>query len=170
MHHKDTLRVTLRDARRSIPQQAVISPQGTVATYLPLADEPDPAPLLSRASRLLLPRLLPDGALELCAWSPGEPLTRSRVGTQEPIGPAVDLAEVDVVIAPALAVDPLTGIRLGRGGGSYDRLFAHIPLERRWAVLASEEELVRGLPHEPHDQPVSRVVLPHCVVVIPPPR
>jgi 5-formyltetrahydrofolate cyclo-ligase len=165
---KAHLRTRLSAERRIRPLSVTARPTGTVAAYLALASEPDPAPLLADASRLLLPRVLPDLSLELVAWEPGDELVRSRLGTMEPRGPAVPVDEADVVIVPALAVDPLTGIRLGRGGGSYDRLLAHVERDRRWAVLASEDELVEGLPAEAHDQPVARVVLPDRVLVIPP--
>ncbi|NEA50803.1 5-formyltetrahydrofolate cyclo-ligase, partial [Streptomyces sp. SID10815] len=58
------------------------------------------------------------------------------------------------------------GLRLGRGGGSYDRVLAR--LERAEArpalvVLLYDAEVVERLPAEPHDRPVRAVVTPSGV-------
>ena len=74
-------------------------------------------------------------------------------GLREPVGKrlgpaAVGLAEL--VLVPALAVD-LRGVRLGRGGGHYDR---SLPLARPDAELIAvvrDAELVARLPAQPHD-------------------
>ena len=63
---------------------------------------------------------------------------------------------------PGLAVDA-RGMRLGRGGGSYDRVLAR--LERAGAdpalvVLLYDAEIVERVPEEAHDRPVHAVVTP----------
>jgi 5-formyltetrahydrofolate cyclo-ligase len=60
-----------------------------------------------------------------------------------------------LVIAPALAVDH-AGWRLGRGAGYFDRALAHArgPI----CALVYADELLPGVPHEPHDVPVQLVV------------
>ena len=48
---------------------------------------------------------------------------------REPAGPRLGraaVAEAQLVVVPALAVDR-RGLRLGRGGGSYDRALARVP-------------------------------------------
>src|SRR5690606_12648453 len=77
----------------------------------------------------------------------------------EPAGPRLGpdaVTEADVVLLPGLAVDA-RGMRLGRGGGSYDRVLAR--LERGGAdpalvVLLYDGEVVARVPEEPHDRPV----------------
>jgi 5-formyltetrahydrofolate cyclo-ligase len=164
---KDAVRRRILASR--VPRAIIASelPRGTVASYLPLRDEPDPAPLLVGASLILLPRMLADRSLQLCPWAQGEPLRPGLGGTLEPLTEAVDPALVDVILVPALAVDPDTGVRLGRGGGSYDRLLPQIALARRWAVLNGAEELIAGLPREAHDAVVAVVVLPERVLHLP---
>jgi 5-formyltetrahydrofolate cyclo-ligase len=139
-----------------------------IASYVSLRDEPGTVELnrelLARESRLLLPRLRMDGGLELVAWA-GGPLRAGPRGTRVPDGPGVDPGEAELVIVPALAVDPATGVRLGRGGGAYDRLLAGLPSDRPvLALLAQPGELRPGLPAEPHDRRVTAVALPDGVL------
>jgi 5-formyltetrahydrofolate cyclo-ligase len=82
----------------------------------------------------------------------------------ERLGPDAVLA-ADAVLLPGLAVDA-RGMRLGRGGGSYDRVLAR--LDRAGAdpalvVLLYDSEVVDRVPGEPHDRPVHAVVTPSGV-------
>lgn len=69
------------------------------------------------------------------------------------------VASADVVLVPAVAVDR-TGVRLGRGGGSYDRALARVGPAILTAALLYDGELVDSVPAEPHDQRVRAVVTP----------
>jgi 5-formyltetrahydrofolate cyclo-ligase len=71
--------------------------------------------------------------------------------------PAVGLA--DLVVVPALAVDR-AGVRLGRGGGSYDRALARTRPDALLVALLYQGELVDALPTEPHDARVDVAILP----------
>jgi 5-formyltetrahydrofolate cyclo-ligase len=64
-----------------------------------------------------------------------------------------------VVIAPGLAADA-GGVRLGRGGGSYDRALARVAPTALVVVPLYEGELFASLPAEPHDRPVHAAVTP----------
>jgi 5-formyltetrahydrofolate cyclo-ligase len=66
-----------------------------------------------------------------------------------------------VLLVPALAVDR-RGYRLGRGGGSYDRVLARLIGSGVdvVALLHDGELLDLPVPREPHDQPVHAVVTP----------
>ncbi|QDB78272.1 5-formyltetrahydrofolate cyclo-ligase [Georgenia sp. 311] len=138
-----------------------------VAAYVSTYVEPVTSALLDalheRGTRVLLPVLGPGlarcwgeytGADDLAHHAPGRPL--------EPTGEVLEpesLAQADVVIAPALAVDRY-GIRLGQGGGWYDRALQH----RRPGVpvfaMVHEAELVDDgpLPRADHDLPVDAVI------------
>jgi 5-formyltetrahydrofolate cyclo-ligase len=75
------------------------------------------------------------------------------------------VTRADVELLPGLAVDG-RGMRLGRGGGSYDRVLAR--LERTGAqpalvVLLYDAEVVARVPAEAHDRPVHAVVTPSGV-------
>ena len=81
----------------------------------------------------------------------------------EPTGavlPPEALEKADLVIAPALAVDP-QGNRLGRGAGWYDRALARRkPACPLIAVCWPWEVLDIDLPAEPHDVPADGVLTP----------
>jgi 5-formyltetrahydrofolate cyclo-ligase len=82
-----------------------------------------------------------------------------------PSGPRLGtdaIAGADVVLVPALAVDE-RGMRLGRGGGSYDRALARLPQGRPVLALLYDGEYPVAVPVEPHDRPVTAVVTPREV-------
>ena len=67
---------------------------------------------------------------------------------------------VDVVLSPGLAVDR-ERTRLGQGGGWYDRaVVLRRPGVPVLTLLHDDELLERGVPREPHDEPVDGVVMP----------
>ncbi|WP_317447877.1 5-formyltetrahydrofolate cyclo-ligase [Streptomyces collinus] len=148
----------------------------TVAAYVSVGSEPGTAALLdalrARGVRVLLPALLPDNDLDWGEYAGPGSLARVRHGGKmalfepsgERLGPDAVTA-ADVVLLPGLAVDA-RGMRLGRGGGSYDRVLAR--LERAGAgpslvVLLYDTEVVARVPAEPHDRPVHSVVTPSGV-------
>ncbi|KFF94745.1 5-formyltetrahydrofolate cyclo-ligase [Streptomyces scabiei] len=148
-----------------------------VAAYVSVGSEPGTRALLdalrARGVRVLLPVLLPDNDLDWGAYEGDASLARVRHGggrmaLLEPVGERLGTEAVttaDVVLLPGLAVDA-RGMRLGRGGGSYDRVLAR--LERAGAdpalvVLLYDSEVVDRVPEEPHDRPVHAVVTPSGV-------
>lgn len=142
----------------------------TVAGYLALPGEPDPALLLhtlgGRGIRVLMPRVGTDdeGAPLLTfaamgALAPGQP-TATGLRLMEPIGPQVPLPVEAVLLLPALAVDG-SGTRLGQGGGYYDRLLSRPRSGPALAVVYEQERLAAGtLPREPHDAPTDGCLTP----------
>lgn len=131
---------------------------GRVAAYASIGTEPGTAALLTALDDVLLPVLLPDGDLDWAAYD-GE-LVPGHHGLLEPAGPRLGrdaVRDCAVMIVPALAVDR-TGVRLGRGAGSYDRALARTTAYVVAALHAGE--LVASLPVEPHDRPVHAAVLP----------
>lgn len=141
-----------------------VRPGGTVAAYVSVGTEPPTGPLLEelRAAgvRLLLPVVAP-GGLDWAAYEGMGGLRAGPYGLLEPTGPrlgVIALAAVDLVLAPALAVDPY-GHRLGRGGGHFDRSLAAAP-EVPVVAVVYDEELLADVPVEPHDRPVTGAVTP----------
>jgi len=133
-----------------------------VAGYLPLPSEPmhpGLAVMLQQAgTRVLLPLTRPDAPVDWAEYS--DDVRRGRFGIDEPTGPplgsdAVKLA--DAVLVPALLVDA-RGVRLGRGGGHYDRTLPGLPGELIAVVF--DDEWVLELPAEEHDVPMTAVVTP----------
>ncbi|MFJ8211081.1 5-formyltetrahydrofolate cyclo-ligase [Streptomyces sp. NPDC096033] len=170
-----------RTAARALARSALALPElagaRTVAAYVSVGAEPGTRELLDAlrdaGKRVLLPLLLPDNDLDWAAYEgPGSLAEAAHPGKMrllEPSGPPLGPQAVtgaDAVLLPGLAVDR-RGMRLGRGGGSYDRVLAR--LERAGAhpalvVLLYDEEVVARVPEEPHDHPVQAVATPSGVV------
>ncbi|MET8272520.1 5-formyltetrahydrofolate cyclo-ligase [Streptomyces sp. NPDC079189] len=141
----------------------------TVAAYVSVGREPGTRALLdalhARRVRVLLPVLLPDNDLDWAAYEGGDSLVPAARGLLEPDGPRLGpdaVLDADVVLLPGLAVDG-RGMRLGRGGGSYDRVLARLATagaHPALVVLLYDNELVAQVPVEPHDHPVDAVVTP----------
>ncbi|WP_223835789.1 5-formyltetrahydrofolate cyclo-ligase [Streptomyces venezuelae] len=148
----------------------------TVAAYVSVGTEPGTRDLLdalrAAGKRVLLPLLLPDDNLDWAAYEGPASLSEAahpgKMRLLEPTGPALGpdaVTGADVVLLPGLAVDG-RGMRLGRGGGSYDRVLQR--LERAGAhpalvVLLYDDEVVARVPEEPHDHPVQAVATPSGV-------
>ncbi|MFS4094100.1 5-formyltetrahydrofolate cyclo-ligase [Streptomyces sp. AF1A] len=145
----------------------------TVAAYVSVGSEPGTLALLdalrSRGVRVLLPALLPDNDLDWGEYAGPGSLARvqhgGRMALFEPSGERLGpdaVTAADVVLLPGLAVDA-RGMRLGRGGGSYDRVLARLDragARPRLVVLLYDTEVVARVPVEPHDRPVHAVVTP----------
>ncbi|WP_030235485.1 5-formyltetrahydrofolate cyclo-ligase [Streptomyces sp. NRRL S-350] len=147
-------------------------PGVTVAAYVSVGAEPGTRPLLealrARGVRVLLPVLLADNDLDWAQYGGPESLAPAGRGLLEPAGPRLGpeaVTEASVVLLPGLAVDR-GGARLGRGGGSYDRVLARLGRAGArpvLAVLLYEHELLDRVPAEPHDLPVDLAVTPSGV-------
>ncbi|WP_309485395.1 5-formyltetrahydrofolate cyclo-ligase [Streptomyces sp. WELS2] len=170
----------VREAGRELAERALELPElaaaRTVAAYVSVGGEPATLPLLealrARGARVLLPALLPDNDLDWGEYTGPDSVEHIRHGGRmalfEPSGTRLGpdaVTAADVVLLPGLAVDA-HGMRLGRGGGSYDRVLAR--LERagarpRLVVLLYDTEVVERVPAEAHDRPVHAVVTPSGV-------
>jgi 5-formyltetrahydrofolate cyclo-ligase len=126
--------------------------------YWPIGHEPDLRPvadqLTAMANGLLALPAVHGGKLLYRPWRPGQPLLNDGCGIPAPPGPAaLAPAELALLLAPALAIDR-RGIRLGYGGGWFDRLRS----EPHWRsvpalAVAPRACLVERLPADPWDVP-----------------
>ena len=135
----------------------------TVAAYVSVSSEPGTGPLLeilrAAGKRVILPVLQPDNDLDWAAYDGPASLRSAGRGLLEPDGPLLGfdaVATADAVLVPGLAVGR-DGMRLGRGGGSYDRVLGRIPVGTFVCVLLNSEEVLDSVPREDHDRPVSAV-------------
>ena len=114
--------------------------------------------ILGSGTRLLLPYLAEDGAMQAAEVRAGDALDQTAYGPREPRARiAVDPETVDVVVTPGLAFDR-EGNRLGYGGGYYDRYLARMGGAILRVGVAFSLQLVDRVPHEQEDQPVDVVV------------
>ena len=139
-----------------------------VCCYVAIGAEPDTGPLMealrNRGIRVLLPVLLPDGDLNWAVYQDENALRPGPRGTRSPSGPALGIdaiSSANAVLVPGVAVDR-SGVRLGRGGGSYDRALARVAGSARpfTAIVLYADEIVEELPHEVHDQRVDAAITP----------
>ncbi|MGI5426418.1 5-formyltetrahydrofolate cyclo-ligase [Streptomyces sp. CA-179760] len=171
----------LRETAAALAGRALELPElaraGTVAAYVSVGSEPGTLALLdtlrAQGVRVLLPALLADNDLDWGVYEGAGSLARVRHGggrmelfepSGERLGPDAVTA-ADAVLLPGLAVDT-RGMRLGRGGGSYDRVLARLEgagARPSLVVLLYDSEVVEHVPEEPHDRPVHAVVTPSGV-------
>ena len=140
-----------------------------VAGYVSVGAEPGTPALLdalrARGVRVLLPLLQEDNDLDWGVYQGAQSLVGARRGLREPggapLGPEA-VCEADLVLMPGLAVDR-RGVRLGRGGGSYDRVLARLAAAGSQAPLVTllyDDEVLPEVPAEAHDRPVDAAVTP----------
>lgn len=138
-----------------------------VSVYASRPVEPGTGPLVealaARGVRLLLPVLGTGLQRDWAEYTGAEDLRERAPGRPpEPGGDtlgAAALAEADVVLVPALAVDA-SGARLGQGGGWYDRVLAHARPGVPVVALVHDDEVVDAVPREAHDVAVTAVATP----------
>jgi 5-formyltetrahydrofolate cyclo-ligase len=176
---KTRLRRTLRRARRDVDAPTASSAARTcaqhlgasplwqacqrIALYLPNDGELDTAPIAALAASggarsLFLPRVS-GPALEFAPWHPGDPLVTSHFGIDEPASAAVDAEQIDLFLLPLVGFAE-GGVRLGMGGGYYDRYFGAIaPARRPWLIgLAYALQRSTGIVADPWDIPLDGVL------------
>lgn len=162
--------VEIGEAAREIAARLMATAEvrraATVAAYVSLGAEPGTAALLhalqAAGKRVVLPVLLHDNDLDWGTYRGDEHLVPARRGLLEPDGGRLGLeavATADVVLVPGLAVSE-SGLRLGRGGGSYDRVLGRVPVGTFTCVLLYDDEVGRDVPGEPHDRRVLAAASP----------
>jgi 5-formyltetrahydrofolate cyclo-ligase len=136
-----------------------------IAAYVPMGREPGSLRLLDMlrdgGTEVLLPVVVSDG-LDWARYAGADDLVVGGLGTRAPSGCRLGvsgIATVDAVLLPALAVDH-RGVRLGRGGGYYDRALAMVPAGLPLIALLHDGELVEQLPADPWDRAVTAAVSP----------
>ncbi|MDH6198871.1 5-formyltetrahydrofolate cyclo-ligase [Mycobacterium frederiksbergense] len=186
---KTEWRAALLRARRAVPQDRrdsdaralcgwlpdLVRNGQTVCAYVPVGSEPgSPAlldTLLELGARVLLPvaRTDADGRglpMQWGGYAPGT-LVAAEFGLREPPppwSPAERIAEAEVILVPALAVDR-RGTRLGRGAGFYDRTLIHAAPHARLVAVVRDDEFVDELPADDHDVRMTHALTPSGGVV-----
>lgn len=141
---------------------------GAVFAFCGGAREPDTRPVLELAladgKALFLPRVTGPGQMEAVRVDALNQLAPGAYGILEPPAglPAAGPDALRLVLLPCLAAAP-DGVRLGWGGGYYDRFLARCTAPA--AVLCPEELVAPFLPTEPHDRPAGWIVTEQRVLV-----
>jgi 5-formyltetrahydrofolate cyclo-ligase len=159
-----------RNVDRALPLQS----HWRVAVYAALPWELDAAPLIalaeSRGCRIFLPRIDRQRASRGMRFVRMEsPWRYNRLGIAEPQGgETLGARWLDVVFLPLVGFDR-SGVRLGAGGGFYDRAFAFRQLRRVWHAprlvgLAYAFQEVASIGAAAHDVLMDAVVTEQGVI------
>jgi 5-formyltetrahydrofolate cyclo-ligase len=128
---------------------------GTVSAYLAFGREIDVEPLFSSLPgwRWVLPRVEDDRTVTF--RDRDTPVETLGWGLRQPTagGPVVPLHEIDLMLVPGRAFD-LSGGRLGRGAGHYDRLLSARRPDCVTVGVTWSGRVVTEVPMEEHDQRV----------------
>lgn len=127
-----------------------------IASYYSYGTEPSTLALnraiLASGKTLLLPRINGEN-IEWVEWNGTAETLLENGKFTEPIGPGfTKLDSIDLVLVPALAIDP-DGFRLGQGGGFYDRTLPNLRAHKH-GVVYPFERMEHDLPREPWDIPM----------------
>jgi 5-formyltetrahydrofolate cyclo-ligase len=158
-----------RAAEHAVGWLGVVAGQ-SVALYMPVRGEIDPAPLGAQLSaagaRLLLPMVIDlEGPLVFRLWLPDDPLEPGYGRIPEPRADAPIMRPHSIVV-PLAAFDRRC-YRIGYGQGHYDRTLAALRAEGEVAALgyAYGVQEVERVPNQPHDQPLDAIATERELVV-----
>jgi 5-formyltetrahydrofolate cyclo-ligase len=134
-----------------------------VLAYVALPAEIDPLPaviaLRHRGIKIAYPRIASPGVLGVHIVDDEADLVPGPFGLAQPdeVAPQAALNLIDAAIVPAVAFDE-RGMRLGYGGGYYDRLLPLLRPDCLRVGLAFDEQILAEIPAEAHDVAVDLIV------------
>jgi 5-formyltetrahydrofolate cyclo-ligase len=179
---KDVLRRSMRDALRAVPAAQregwsatirqwltcedswVPRTGGVVGLFGGIATEPDLVPLIAwladRGVRAAFFSINGEMMRPHLVTSPTD-LHAGKMGVLEPVVSVcepMDVEELDVVLLPGVAFSRVSGARLGRGKGHYDRVLERLPVETLRIGVCFHLQLHDEVPLEAHDRHVQALV------------
>jgi 5-formyltetrahydrofolate cyclo-ligase len=146
----------LLQCEKLLPESRVI------AVYLALPHELSLVPFIEAALKRGHTLVAPagDGFARLSRLNDLSPDRRSIA---QPDGEDFPTGDIDIFLVPGLAFDG-SGVRLGQGGGWYDRVLAMRKGDALCMGIAFEEQIASALPRESHDIFMDYIVTPaRCI-------
>lgn len=144
-------------------QALALAPAAVVAGYCAFRDEADPAALMAALAALghplALPAMVGKGLpLRFHRWCESDPMRLHPYGVSEPLATCETVVPA-VLLVPLLAFDR-RGIRLGYGGGYYDRTLEVLRAAGSVTAIgiAFAGQQVGEVPRGEHDQPLDAVL------------
>lgn len=131
----------------------------TIMLYLPFAGEVQTLDIARRAwaegKTICVPTSPTNRKMQPIIINDDEAFSHEH-SLRSPVGKAVDISQINLIVVPALAYDKKCN-RLGRGGGFYDRFLADDKLKAFLIGAAFCEQIRDILPIDKEDKPVDRV-------------
>jgi 5-formyltetrahydrofolate cyclo-ligase len=163
-----------RQVARNVDRVFRLRPGLRVAVYASFREELDSAPLIrlarKRGCRIFLPRIdTRTISMKFVEATVGAHETVNHLGIVEPRGTKPIAARwLDLVLLPLVGFDA-HGMRLGMGGGYYDRTFAYRNRHTAWrgprlVGVAYSFQQVPSIGREWHDVPLDAVVTESGVI------
>lgn len=158
-----------RAIARHLMSAGLLLRSGVVAAYLAndKDGELDTAPLLARlwsmGKRVAVPVVFgTQSKMDFFEFKPQTPLVTNRFGIREPAPGStyVNGRALTIMLLPLVAFDD-AGIRIGMGGGYYDRFLGNLPTQLRPRLIGIAHEVQRcrqRLKSSPWDVPLDDVV------------
>ncbi len=142
------------------PLKSLFAAGKTVAAYVAIGSEANPAALLHAAQEAGCVTALPYvtsaiSPMQFLCWSPGDPLHPGPFGLMQPLS---DCAPVkpDIVLVPLVAFDAKLN-RLGQGAGHYDRALSILPSATTIGIAWSVQK-ADFIPADPWDIPLNYIL------------
>ncbi len=144
-----------RIVARILDQSDLLQPGSAISLFGGIKGEPDLSPLIAE---LVTQEISPvyfgfnNGELVPQIVTSTDQLIPGLFGALVPISdcPVIEPSALDVILTPGLAFDRQM-MRLGRGKGHFDKLFAHCGDQAKRIGVCFECQIVDTVPAEPHD-------------------
>ncbi len=129
-----------------------------IAIFAPTANEPNLFPLLDLTPSVewYLPMIQSENEMIFSRFLNPKELKIGKFGILEPTTVLLPSTALDLIICPGLAFTR-EGLRLGQGGGYYDRALSKIPHLKSIGVCF-DFQIQESLPYEEHDLSMDQVI------------
>jgi 5-formyltetrahydrofolate cyclo-ligase len=177
---KAELRKRMRSLRKALPASACaersarivdnlaglgpVAKAHVVALFWPIEDRHEvdlrglDARLRAQGTRVAYPGIDPEtGAMTFRFVADTAAMVEHGFGFREPGPSAPEATAIDVIVVPALAIDP-RGHRIGYGAGYYDRVLPTYAPPAITVAVAFDFQLITEAPNSPVDVPVDWIV------------
>ncbi len=132
-----------------------------IMVYVSVKGEPDTLKLIEKliesGKKVYAPRIEDENIVPFRLKNTAELEPGLYKIPQPPPGEKVAPENIDLVVVPGLCFTS-TGLRLGRGGGYYDRFLVRLPEETATVGLCYSFGIEESLPCERHDIKVKKVI------------
>ncbi|AUX46787.1 5-formyltetrahydrofolate cyclo-ligase [Sorangium cellulosum] len=161
---RDAILERSRRIQRALAELPAVASARRVALFYPIEDrnevdlrELDPL-LRTRGIRVAYPAIDPESrAMTFRFVADPEAMEERGLGFREPSPSDEEASELDVIVVPALQIDP-RGHRIGYGAGFYDRTLPRFCPPAHAVGVAFDFQLIAEVPSTKDDVPLATVV------------